>query len=561
MKNSIKRKIKNAMLLSHFMTMFVLLLLMIPLLFFLIYPSSYFITKSMEDDIINRYQDTASIVNRTQVKAFAYREQSVESLITTLENQRAEHLVTDDEGELIDLNSRHRIVIKNENDIKRLMIISRNAYDQLNDFFNDYSVVENMGNIDLELYNYHLNLDNGGQASIEMINRMVKKNTRIIDIINEKGDLIGKITLTTDAWLIQGLVVILIILIGVTVLISMILVHFLSRNRSRGIVKPIDEVNKQLFKLAENDLDSLECYQIDIKRPPKEISKLIQYSNEIYQNMADNKQVLENQNMELQAQNEDLIEKQKIIDEQNKQLIQTEKMASIGQITAAIVHEINTPVGAIKSNAQLTDMVLKSVSNESDIEKIKHKLDQITPGNQMVLDASNRIADIIKSIKNFSRIDQSDFNEADIHEALRSVLVLTSNLWKSRVTIEEDFGQLPLIFCHASMLNQVFLNLIVNAIDAIEKTGTIRIKTRYENDNAIISISDTGCGILPENLEKVFEQGYTSKPFGKGSGLGLAISQDIIKKHNGSLTVKSTLHEGTTFTIVIPNDKEVCKQA
>lgn len=561
MKNSIKRKIKNAMLLSHFMTMFVLLLLMIPLLFFLIYPSSYFITKSMEDDIINRYQDTASIVNRTQVKAFAYREQSVESLITTLENQRAEHLVTDDEGELIDLNSRHRIVIKNENDIKRLMIISRNAYDQLNDFFNDYSVVENMGNIDLELYNYHLNLDNGGQASIEMINRMVKKNTRIIDIINEKGDLIGKITLTTDAWLIQGLVVILIILIGITVLISMILVHFLSRNRSRGIVKPIDEVNKQLFKLAENDLDSLECYQIDIKSPPKEISKLIQYSNEIYQNMADNKQVLENQNMELQAQNEDLIEKQTIIDEQNKQLIQTEKMASIGQITAAIVHEINTPVGAIKSNAQLTDMVLKSVSNESDIEKIKHKLDQITPGNQMVLDASNRIADIIKSIKNFSRIDQSDFNEADIHEALRSVLVLTSNLWKSRVTIEEDFGQLPLIFCHASMLNQVFLNLIVNAIDAIEKTGTIRIKTRYEDDNAIISISDTGCGILPENLEKVFEQGYTSKPFGKGSGLGLAISQDIIKKHNGSLTVKSTLHEGTTFTIVIPNDKEVCKQA
>jgi len=251
-------------------------------------------------------------------------------------------------------------------------------------------------------------------------------------------------------------------------------------------------------------------------------------------------------------QNDELMQNRLLIENQQKQLIQSEKMASVGQIAAAVVHEINTPIGAIKSNAQMMDLVIDKLTNEVSDEKAQKKLTTIKQTNGMVIDASDRVIQIVKSIKSFSRIDQSAFKDADLHEAIESVLILTSNLWKSRIQIVKNFSDLPSVNCYISLINQVIMNLVVNAIDAIEGGGEIRITTGIKDQSAFISVADTGSGIPPENLMRVFEQGFTTKPVGKGSGLGLALSKDIMDKHHGQITVESEVGKGSVFTITIP---------
>ena len=251
-------------------------------------------------------------------------------------------------------------------------------------------------------------------------------------------------------------------------------------------------------------------------------------------------------------QNDELNHSRFVIENQQNQLIQSEKMASVGQISAAVVHEINTPIGAIKSNAQILDLLIAQLATEQDQEKIKKKVGMMKPTNDMIVDASDRVIQIVKSIKNFSRIDQSAFKEADLHEAIDSVLLLTSNMWKSRITIVKAYGSLPPVNCYIGLINQVIMNLVVNAIDAIETAGEIHITTGIRETSAYIAIKDTGSGIDPDNMEKIFEQGFTTKAIGKGSGLGLAISQNIMEKHAGQILVESVPGSGSTFTILIP---------
>ena len=261
---------------------------------------------------------------------------------------------------------------------------------------------------------------------------------------------------------------------------------------------------------------------------------------------------LELQNEELQMQNDELITTREIIENQNKQLIQSEKMASIGQIAAAVVHEINTPIGAIKSNAQMMDLAINQVTQLEPSEAIQKKLQLMKNTSSMISEASNRIIEIVRSIKNFSRIDQSEFKDADLHEAIDSVLTLTSNLWKSRIDIQKSYGVIPPVNCYIGLINQVIMNLVVNAIDAIEESGSITIRTGVDNEAAFIEISDTGTGMSPETLAKIFQQGFTTKAMGAGSGLGLALSKDIMEKHQGHIAVESIEGKGSKFTIWIP---------
>ena len=170
----------------------------------------------------------------------------------------------------------------------------------------------------------------------------------------------------------------------------------------------------------------------------------------------------------------------------------------------------------------------------------------------MIVDASDRVIQIIKSIKNFSRIDQSAFKEADLHEAIDSVLILTSNLWKSRISIIKRYGEIPLIHCYIGLINQVIMNLLVNAIDAIEGTGTIEIETGKANDHVFLRVTDNGVGMSDEINKRIFEQGFTTKPIGKGSGLGLALTKDIVDKHNGHIDVTSEVGKGSCFTVYLP---------
>jgi signal transduction histidine kinase len=271
------------------------------------------------------------------------------------------------------------------------------------------------------------------------------------------------------------------------------------------------------------------------------------------------KEALKNQNAELEAQNEELTESKLAIQKQQAQLVQSEKMASVGLLTAAITHEINTPIGAINSNVQTEEMLLNELINHSAFksdEELSLILSQLKEANDVNLMACSRIAEIIRSLKSFSRLDQAEFQEANINEGIKSVLVLVNNLFKRRITVHEEYGDIPLVKCFPSQLNQVFMNILVNASQAIEGAGDIYIRTFQEGRHICVTISDTGTGIKKEHIEKIFDPGFTSKGVGIGLGLGLYISYNIIQNHKGEISATSEYGKGAEFKIKIPMDTD-----
>ncbi len=159
---------------------------------------------------------------------------------------------------------------------------------------------------------------------------------------------------------------------------------------------------------------------------------------------------------------------------------------------------------------------------------------------------------IVRGLKSFSRIDEARLQAADINECLEATLNIVWNELKYKAAVTKEYGDIPRTLCNPQQLNQVFMNLLVNAAQAIAKQGEIRIRTSHENNWILVSIADTGCGIAAENLTRIFEPFFTTKEVGKGTGLGLSISYDIIKKHGGDIAVASEPGRGTTFTVKIP---------
>ena len=226
------------------------------------------------------------------------------------------------------------------------------------------------------------------------------------------------------------------------------------------------------------------------------------------------------------------------------QLINSEKMASLGQLVAGIAHEINTPVASIKSNNGLIAKVIPQIKDE----EISSLLKEI---NEIDSEAIERISKIVVSLKKFVRLDESELQEADINKELDLTLDLIRHETKNRIEIIKNYGQLPLIKCYPNMLNQVFTNILVNACQAIENTGTITITTQYEAETLTVSIKDTGKGIPEDELQKIFTAGFTTKGVGVGTGLGLAICAKIIEKHEGKIIVNSEVGKGSEFIITI----------
>ena len=241
-------------------------------------------------------------------------------------------------------------------------------------------------------------------------------------------------------------------------------------------------------------------------------------------------------------------------------LRQAEKMASLGKLVAGIAHEVNTPIGAVNSAADTNNRCLKTIANivkDSDIEKnddLQQALNSLKNNIQVTATAGDRIAEIVKGLKNFARLDEAEFQQADIHEGINNTLTLLNCELKEKVTVIRDYGKIPKIFIYAGELNQVFMNILSNAIQAIENKGTIKIKTSTEKNNVCVQISDTGKGIPPEDINKIFDPGFTTKGVGVGTGLALAICYQIIQKHKGEIRVESQLGEGSTFTIILPAD-------
>ncbi|MFC2170323.1 sensor histidine kinase, partial [Acidobacteriota bacterium] len=248
------------------------------------------------------------------------------------------------------------------------------------------------------------------------------------------------------------------------------------------------------------------------------------------------------------------------------QLAQAEKMASLGNLAAGIVHEINSPVAAIKSGADTSHRLIKKVNRElkeiGEPKGIKENketwkvLDVLESNNNIAMMACERIMKIIQSLKNFARLEQADFKEADIHEGLESTLTLLHHETKNRIKIVKKFGNIPRIFCYPNLLNQVFMNILANATQAIEDKGTITIKTSKNNDDISISISDNGKGIKKKDLKHIFDPGFTTKGVGVGTGLGLSISHNIITNHKGQIKVRSEIDKGAEFVVTLPIKQE-----
>ena len=258
----------------------------------------------------------------------------------------------------------------------------------------------------------------------------------------------------------------------------------------------------------------------------------------------------------------------------HRHLMQSEKMTMLGNLMAGIAHEIGTPVASINSNIDLfarsLDRIRETLNSEDIPEEVRRNrqiaraMEILENLNQFNKTACDRILQIVRSLRNSIHGDIAELREVNIHEELENALILTHHELKRRITVIREYGEIPLCTCYSSMLSSVFVNMIINASQAIKGTGEIRIKTTVEDNIIIVKFTDTGEGIPPENLEKLFVPGFTTKSPDEGTGLGLAICSRIMEKHNGRIEVESEVGKGTTFTIYLPvkqDDTQCCNIA
>ena len=267
-------------------------------------------------------------------------------------------------------------------------------------------------------------------------------------------------------------------------------------------------------------------------------------------------------------------------------IVQSEKMAAIGQLAAGVAHEINNPVGFINSNlqtleqyigsyAQLLRLVesLKGAILEKDMAKADaiaaemNKLEQEINLDFVMSDMDNllresqvgieRIRKIVLDLRTFARSDTDTMESAKVEEIIDSILSIIYNELKYKAELKKNYTETPFIRCNPQKLGQVFINLLVNAAQAIKERGVIEIKTYQENGHVCVDVRDTGQGIEAENLGKIFDVFFTTKPVGQGTGLGLSVSYDIVKKHGGDIRVRSQVGKGTTFTVMLPLSPQV----
>jgi signal transduction histidine kinase len=261
------------------------------------------------------------------------------------------------------------------------------------------------------------------------------------------------------------------------------------------------------------------------------------------------------------------------------QLLHQEKLATIGHLAAGVAHEINNPTGYIGSNlgtltkymGRITDFIhlldgyCSTLPPEKSAElaaaRKNSKIDFLVEDSKDILteclEGVGRIKKIVEGLKTFSRKDQNTSCLANINDCLENALTVAWNELKYNATVEKDYGDLPLIRCYPNQLAQVFMNLLVNAAHSIANLGIIRIRTFTENDHIFVSITDTGCGISPENQQKIFAPFFTTKKAGVGTGLGLSIVTEIVTRHGGKIAVESEMGKGSTFTISIPVQHDV----
>ncbi len=265
------------------------------------------------------------------------------------------------------------------------------------------------------------------------------------------------------------------------------------------------------------------------------------------------------------------------LEEAQNQLLQSEKMAAIGQLAAGVAHELNNPISFVHSNlgslsGYINDLIsivnayseidnrlaasqpdnfdpVHQLKQSVDFEFIAHDIPNLLAESR---DGLERVRKIVSDLKGFSRVGESEWQWADLHQGLESTLNIVWNEIKYKAELVREYGDLPKVYCIPSQINQVFMNLLTNAAHAIPEYGRIVLRSGRDSTTVWIEVEDNGSGIAPENLERIFDPFFTTKPVGTGTGLGLSLSWGIVKNHNGSLTVTSQPGQGTTFRLTLP---------
>lgn len=256
------------------------------------------------------------------------------------------------------------------------------------------------------------------------------------------------------------------------------------------------------------------------------------------------------------------------LEKANAQLMQSEKLAAIGQLAAGVAHEINSPIGYVRSNLQtlagyVHDLlrIIDAVDGAASLDEVRQlkrslEYDYIRNDVEALIaeseDGIEQVKKISTALKDFSHFEEDEFRLADLHRGLDTTLNVVNNELRYKAEVVKEYGQLPAVECMPSQINQVMMNLLVNAAHAIEQFGRITLRSGQQGEWVWLEVEDTGQGIAPHLLNRIYEPFFTTKPVGKGTGLGLSLSYNIVRKHNGRIEVFSTPGQGTRFRVWLP---------
>ena len=331
----------------------------------------------------------------------------------------------------------------------------------------------------------------------------------------------------------------------------------------------LEALNEMYGKLGDRTLEVMQKNQ-ELEAEHEALRVL---NEQLEQRVSQRTTDLEQANQQLTANITELKHLNDKLESAHTQLLQSEKMASIGQLAAGVAHEINNPVGFVNSNlgtlgkyiANMFEVISAYEAAESggsaalaEVAQIKKKVDfpylveDIPSLLKESQDGLVRVKRIVQDLKDFSHVDESNWQHANLEQGIDSTLNVVANEIKYKAEVVKAYAGLPDIECMPSQLNQVFMNLLLNAAQAIESKGVITVRTGKSGDEVWVEVEDTGKGIPAENLGRIFDPFFTTKPVGKGTGLGLSLSYGIVQKHNGRFEVKSTVGKGSAFRVYLP---------
>ena len=342
---------------------------------------------------------------------------------------------------------------------------------------------------------------------------------------------------------------------------------------AKYVTKPIKKLAEGAEEFSEGNLK----YRTDVKSDDEigllskafnaMADKLSDLYNSLEQKVMDRTHELSKINLQLKRANQEIKETQSMV-------VYNEKMRSLGQLVAGVAHELNNPINFIYGNLlhlknytnnlieiiNKYEVIQKQLSEDKfeEVEKLKEELEyefiveDVGSLLKSCYDGAERSKQIIIDLKNFSRLDEAMVKEVDLHEGINSALNILDSKYKDRVTVHKQYGTIPQVMCYAGQVNQVFMNVLDNAAQAIDGNGNVYVRTKVVDQDVVIEFEDTGPGIDAEVIPKIFDPFFTTKPVGEGTGLGLSICYKIIKSHNGKMEVESEKGKGTKFIIKLP---------